>query len=481
MKNPAIRYVFAALLLLGSPYCLAGEWWYIHYLSAGAGAGLNINDISSPSSSVCDAYIAYSGGSTGGYTRISTTSSTTESCEAYVGNNQWQVRLRWKLTSGSCPSEISYDDPVSGQCLPADQEPVTCEAGTDPFQVRYTFAELDDPSFDGYVIQKDGCGYDSVGVDNCGLYADDVKACTYNYEQNGYTAGEQGGAPEPTPYTAGGIPQTSIDEDGGATTFVTDPPITNPDGSVTKTTQEITTNTTGSGAEIWNDDTNFYIRDSTGTVTVYDRAKTQTTNTDASIDETITVNRTTQTPSTSTTVINGSTGQVTSTGGTPSTTTNKTTVTNNTYDSDGTLTDSTSTTTGGSEVEGDENEEGNCGAPGQPPCEVTLRGEDKLTPPDTLFQDQALPVLDQAISEIESVGNDDITGDLLTFNPLNLYEGGTCNPLQFSVDYHSQTFAPLKSFCEYYDSDLRPMFAFLIYVLTAFGLYYIYVRTMRNT
>ncbi len=468
MKNPVIRYVIAALLLLGSPLTYAGQ-----YAACYMTGNYSFTEYGQTKQETCYAAGAKYSNYTVNYFAGSS------SCGEFITWGNHGFASCGITTNATCPAEIPYEH-SDGICY-AEPEPQTCEVGADPFQVRYTFAELDDPSFDGYVIQKDGCGYDSVGIENCGLYADNVKACTYNYQQNGSTAGETGSAPEPTPYTGGGIPQTSIDEDGGSTTFVTDPPITNPDGSVTTTTQEITTNSSGSGAEIWNDDTNFYIRDSSGTVTVYDRTKTQTVNTDASIDETITVNRTTQTPSTSTTVINGSTGQVTSTAGTPSTTTNKNTVTNNTYASDGTLTDSTSTTTGGSEVEGDENEEGNCGAPDQPPCEVTLRGEDTLTDPTTLFQDEIFPMMDEVIADIDAVGNDDITGDLLNFNPLNMYEGGTCNPMQFSVNYHSETFAPLEAFCEYYDSDLRPMFAFLIYVLTAFGLYYIYVRTMRNT
>jgi hypothetical protein len=458
--RPAIKYALAALLLLGATFqAIAADTHYTSYETAWAS---------------CQA---------------AKTSTYGEGCFNYSAPNPKYVQRRnnfegltfekyFYYISGSCPSGMQ-DSNGDGLC----EELPQCEAGSDTMFVRYTFTEAQQPNFytDQAQIQNGGCIYDSVGVEECGVYSDGVKACLFEYSQTDEPA--TGSESEPEEYTQGDSPQGNTTNDTGQTTYTEDPPVTNPDGSTTQTTNETTTNTTGSGTTMWNDDDYIYFRDSTGTTTVYDRQKTTTTNTDGSVDENVTTTKSTQTPSTTTTTVNKNTGNTTVTNNNQSTTNSTTTTTNNYYDSEGNLTGSDSTTTGGSETEneGDENKEGNCGAPGQPACDVSLEGEDSLQDPAGILDDNILPKLDEMITKLEEAGQTDISSDLVQFSPLNLYESGSCDPNAFSTTYHTEQFRPLEGFCSFYDADIRPILAFFFYCLTAWALYLIYANTMRKT
>lgn len=454
MMHPVIKYAFAALLLLGATfYVNAEDTHYTEYSYAW---------------SSCLA---------------AKTSTYGEGCFNYSAPNPKYVQRRNNFEGltfekyyyylGSCPSGMTDPD-GDGQCTLAP----TCVAGSDTIQ---SFVRLGQPrSF----VSSNGCQYEWSGFEDnsCGFYQDGtLEGCNMTFTQTDNPADPADELAEDHPAQTG-TPETTKSSDTGQTTYTEDPTVTNPDGSTTQTTTETTTSTAGSGAQMWNDDDYVYFRDSTGTTTVYERQKTTTTNTDGSVDETVTTTKSTQTPSTTTTTINKNTGNVTTTTNNYSTTNNTTTVTNNYYDSNGNLTGSDSTTTGGTETEneGDENKEGNCGAPGQPKCEISLEGEDYLTDPSGQFTEPTA-VLDERLQYIENITDNDITENLLEFTPVDLHAGNTCDPTVYSSEYKGATFSPFYGFCQFYDSDMRPILAFFFYCMTAFGCYFIWVTTMRGS
>ncbi|WP_297811134.1 hypothetical protein [uncultured Methylophaga sp.] len=331
------------------------------------------------------------------------------------------------------------------------------------------------------IIQNGGCTYDSVGVEECGVYPDGEKACLYEYTQTDNEA--QGSESQPDQYTEGQSPQGNSNDDTGQTSYTEDPPITNPDGSETQTTNETTTNTTGSGTTMWNDEDYIYVRDSTGTTTIYDRQNTTTTNTDGTVEETVVTTKSTQTPTTTTTTVNKNTGNSTTTQNSQSSTSSTTTTTNNYYDAEGNLTGSNSTTTGGNETEneGDEEKEGNCGAPGQPSCEVTLNGEDQLEDPAIAIEQSGVKqALDTYTESFGEIGEGDVS-EWTIENPFNLPTTGVCNPAPYSYQYHGKTLNPMTKFCEAYDSTIHPALRYFFYALTAITLYFTFIyATMRT-
>ena len=467
--NPVIRYALAALLLLGSTLSNAAYLWDdnnhrgVHTHATAEEAGQHGSPISGRE--YCG--LQYTSPT---FAYIKTLYTPTQSCTSSG------VQVTASDNGDPCPS--GYQENQQGFCEPAPQ----CIAGSKNIFVRYSFTEMQGDTFDTdqALIQNGGCLYDSISVEECGVYPDGTKACLYEYTQTDQAA--SGTESQPDEYTDGQAPQQSHSDDGGSTTYTQDPTITNPDGSTTQTTNETTTNTAGSGTEVWNDSEHIYVRDSTGTTTIYDRQKTTTTNTDGSVDEHTTTTKTTETPATSTISVNKNNGNVTNSNNSTSTTYNQTTTTNNYYDSEGNLTGSDSTTEGGTEPEGNEDKPGNCGAPDQPDCQVKLQGEDALQDPAGKFDTEVIPQLDERITKIENITSDnDISADLLDINPFDLHAGATCDPTLYTTDYHNSIFRPLESFCSYYDSDMRPIIAFFFYMLTAWGMYQIWTSTMRRS
>lgn len=471
--NPVIRYAFAALLLLGSTQSHAGYGW-------GIGSSPNYTPSSypylSPSSACND-----NGFNEPYHYKPWTASFESNTSYICINNAGYNTGIRAKANNNyqNCPAG-EQDDPTGYFCVEATEPPIVCEAGSDVFTARWSMDQLNTEGFQPHVIDANGCLYDNTSVVQCGVYADGVTACLYEYTQTDNST-EGATLPQPEEYTDNTSVKQSSSDDTGATTFVKDPPITNPDGSTVQTTQETTVNTSGSGAAIWNDDSHFYIRDSTGTTTIYDRQKTVISNTDGTIDEVVVVSKSNQTPQTDTTIVNKNTGNTSTVNNNQSTTTNKTTTTNNYYDSDGNLTDSTSTTEGGTETEGDENEEGNCGAPNQPACEVKLNGEDQLKDPSlVLEQSGIISGIDGYIDEIGEIGDEDVSAKILE-NPFSLPSTGTCNPANYNIQYQGVTLNFFDKFCEAYDSTLHPILQFFFYMFTAMTLYFIFLSATQRT
>jgi len=332
-----------------------------------------------------------------------------------------------------------------------------------------------------------GCNYSRQSVDTCTLSQEGIATCYYTYSETG----EYFGVPAATDSTfVDPIPEQSNADNTGSTntdSTVVSPPVTNPDSSVTDVTVQNKTTTSGSGAKMWADSSNIYMQDSTGTINQYDKVTTTITNPDGSKSEVISITSGNVTPAITSTVLDKSTATVTSSNISSTTISGGSTTTNN-YNSSGTLTDSTvvASGTGSGSGQDDQTVEGNCGAPNQPACDVTLTGEEHLTDPaDVLTESGVLTQRDDNIADLQSGAGED-TGTL--FNITNGFEtsftsvlgSGTCDGTYGTVDYMGHSFAPFVSFCPVWDSDGRPLMKWFFYMLTLISLYFIYLRAMRS-
>jgi|GEM_PF-4363727 len=470
--NPVIKYALAALLLLGSSFSHAGEWW-----------SYSNDSYSSKSAAISAAQSGYGVGALCGvetgtnpyniYYDRSTSSS--DECE----NAGQPYPYGWYFTIyqhfGTCPSQLPYEW-SDGSCQA--EEEVSCQAGADPRVVEYSPSEMADPDFNTNqaIISNGSCQYDSVGIAGCDA---ETGSCFYEYEQNGQQS--VGSETQPTFFDGTPSMSESSNSDGGSTTYQKDDPTTNPDGSTTQTTTETTTNTTGSGTTVWNDGQYIYVRDSSGTVTQYQRTNTTTTQTDGSSTEVTTTSQTVSTPSSTTTTVNTSSGTATITSQ-QGTSDGSTTVTTDTYDSNGNLVSSETTKTGATETgDGDETKEGNCGAPNQPTCDVTISGEEHLSDPNiTINQSKTsgLSLYDNTLADILAAQDDE--GSFLEFIELDFFSGRTCDPAAFSSDYHGSTFQPLAGFCSFYDDDMRPILYWALYMIAVFALFRTYEQAVKG-
>lgn len=482
--SPVIRYATAALLLLGSTFSHASIWYSVSsngYGGNGPTASAAVSDWCSNPQFTCttQTFKQYAGSTQDEWWTVNTTGGgfSTQTVRAYYNTSPCPTQLPHEWSDGTCNAE----------------QEISC--GTESTTKMWSF-DPDDPPTSVPLFHSDGAclysaDYSTIEKESCGIYekgTDIVVSCEIQVTGLGTTGtqadadAQNNGASSSTYDDQGTLTnkQTSKSNDGGQTSYTQSEPINNPDGSTTQTTQETTTNTTGSGTEVWYDDQNIYVRDSTGTTTVYERTKTTTTNTDSTSHEVVETSRTTQTPSTDTTVINGNTGGVTNTPGQGGNTYYDNSVTNNYYDSDGNLTSSETTSDTGTAQEGNPEEEGNCGAPGQPPCEIKLSGEDHLgDPTQAINQSGIITQLDDYISGMESVGSDDI-GNVLLDNPFSLPTTGVCNPASYSTEYHGANFNTMSKFCQIYDDHLHDGLSYFFYLLTAIGIFLLHHSTVRR-
>lgn len=491
--NPVIKYAFAALLLLGSTYSNAATW----YTASGGILGTTGTQVAAAwcsATSYCDSMcghfsVAGNGNETHWYDRTSASNDCDYAGQPYP----YGQTITAAKQTGTCPAQLPYEW-SDGSCHSDEEQ--TC--GTDSIDVMWVFNPNDPNLTSVPIFHSDGtCLFsaDSSVIDDpesCGMYernGEIVAACKITVTGLGTTgtqadADMQNNGAGTSSYDEEqnlSNQQTTSSSDGGQTTFTKSEPTSNPDGSTTQTTQETTTNTTGSGTEVWYDDQYIYYRDSSGTTTVYDRTKTTTTNADGSSTEVVDTSRTTQTPSSGTTTINQGSGAVTQSSNGSSTTYYDNSTTVNNYDSSGNLTDSTTTSDSGTADEGDPEEQGNCGAPGQPACEITISGEDHLGDPAAAIAGAGIiSKFDEYILGMESVGSGDI-GDIILDNPLQLPTTGTCNPSSYSVDYHGSNFNGMTKFCQVYDEHLHAMLQFFFYFMTAIAAFLLHHRTITRS
>lgn len=256
----------------------------------------------------------------------------------------------------------------------------------------------------------------------------------------------------------------------------TSEPVTNPDGSISQTETKTTTKVTDNGSNVIVGDNTITIKDSDGTTTVYSENKTTVTHPDGSITETINQDTNTNTSSVNHTVITKNPPSVTNFTNEGSTTYYNQTVVNQ-YDSNGNLTSSTTTQNGSgtSGDGGDSEKEGNCGAPGQPVCQVELSdNSDEYSDQYTRISQQESELADirqKVVDELSDTSEDyglstitDFSVESLVSNLLPLPSSYTCNGI-------TTTFLDGKVFelepCE----DLQPLREVLAWVFFIFTLF----------
>jgi len=258
--------------------------------------------------------------------------------------------------------------------------------------------------------------------------------------------------------------------------------VSNGDGTDTCTTisQQTQNTVEGKGTVTTSDGT-------TATTTTHNGNTTSTTETTTATDDGHGTSQTTTQKTVSTTTggsssstFDSSTGSTTSTSTPDGDTFTQTTTTTTTTNPDGSTT--TTTTTDTATTEPDASKEGNCGSTGQPSCVITLEGQDSLgSVSDALDGSGINGQLDGFIEEIGNIGESDISSTIIDITPFQLPTTGVCNPSAYSVDFHGEDFNPMTTFCEIYDNSLHPAFRFLLYGLTLFALYNIYLRTLSRT
>jgi len=258
--------------------------------------------------------------------------------------------------------------------------------------------------------------------------------------------------------------------------------VSNGDGTDTCTTisQQTQNTVEGKGTVTTSDGTK-------ATITTHNGNTTSTTETTTATDDGHGTSQTTTQKTVSTTTggsssstFDSSTGSTTTSSTPDGDTFTQTTTTTTTTNPDGSTT--TTTTTDTATTEPDASKEGNCGSPGQPSCVITLEGQDSLgSVSDALDGSGINGQLDGFIEEIGNIGESDISSTIIDITPFQLPTTGVCNPSAYSVDFHGEDFNPMTTFCEIYDDSLHPAFRFLLYGLTLFALYNIYLRTLSRT
>lgn len=392
-------------------------------------------------------------------------------------------RYTWvNRVTGPCPAD--YADDGTGQCVAIPS--CTTDAPSKYFTTDYG-------TFPTSPIDFEGCSYAvllGANAMSCVTAASGVGlvSCTYTYNPSGYATSTESpfnGDETLIPPQEQPIEDTLTSTNSENTNFGT--PIDNGDGTITTVDTESKTNTHEVGDSVWSDNDYIYVKSTTGTVTQYDKTITTLTNADGSKTEVVSIGSSITTPTIENVVIdkNTATGSSTTTN---STVIDNSSVTTNTYNSSGTLTGTTIVADGTGTGTGtdDETQQGNCGAPNQPACDVTLTGEEHLSDPSGLLTDSGvLSQRDANISDLQSGAGED-TGTL--FSITNGFESslssvlgsGTCDPAYATVEYMGQPFAPFAKFCPVWDSDARPLLKWFFYMLTLISLYFIYLRAMRS-
>lgn len=376
-----------------------------------------------------------------------------------------------KVFYASLSCTAPYSDDGTGHCV----EQVQCPAQDTSLSNYQHSLTLDTDA----IIDVDGCGYQSVSVSAC-YKSNDEWLCTSDLVATGLESPPNSISSSSAPTPSNLI--TSDAESVNDTVITPTQTSTMPDGTIVETDSKVVTDIHNQGITVNNADSSITIVDSDGTTTIYSENKVKTIKPDGTVTEVITKDTTVNTGQKTVGSISTSTGNVTS-NTTNSTTTNNNQTTTNNYDSSGNLTSTTTSQTGTGQTAdtGDKNQEGNCGAPGQPSCDVNLAGSDQLTNPnDVLIGSGITETLDGQISRIESIGQDDISDNILE-NPFEISGTGQCNASSYSTTYKDSPFNPMETFCDAYDSTLHPILRFFFYMLTLIVLYKIYLSTVLRT
>jgi hypothetical protein len=486
MIKPVIRYAFVALLLLASFSSFASDVWR-SYWSVTAAYGSSVVE-------ACESWVAL-GEASYGYDMYLVYNGAVTSCSAYkTADDVFKGSTVPVLLDVDCSviGDGSYSDDGYGNCVQAPAH--TCDSG------RVAFVEVSK--------QQDGTFPDSV----CIPQSDgDTSFCVYGRSGDVWqTPNDSMHIPYKTvdgvvscqtqdateilrlPFAPNSFTGEITDQDTRFTQSDSNysPPntvcVANGDGTDTCSTfsQDTLVNTYGSGNVTSSNGTTVIVDTHSGTTQTKTTVENTVDDGNGTSTTTKTTTATTQTGESSQTTTNGNDGSestviiIEATDGL----TTKTTETDTTYP-DGSVTTETTTDTSIEAPDGDPLEEGNCGAPGQPACEVKLAGEDALTDPAaTLANSGITEQLDDYLETIGDIGSEDVTSNLLEIDVtrFNLPTLGQCDPSQFDFEYGGAQMNMLTSFCSAYDSTVHPIMRYFVYMLTVFALYGIYISSARR-
>lgn len=423
-------------------------------------------------------------------------SSTAQACYTYL-NNQNPSGVHFDTQSGQDTWYRTNDaNLIAGRfsaytevCDPSQQEP-DCSGATAGDAV-WTYDPFDTTIIAVPIFHSDGdCLYVAEGsnkFDDCKPYelpdGSILGGCTIYLTPTGDAATPQEiqsmntGAGESS-YTDDTLIPLSLDSTESTTdTTVTSDSVIENDGTIVDTETKVITEVNDSGIKVNDFSDSVTFTNSDGSTTTYTENKVTTTHPDGSITEVITKDTTKDTGDKSELTIDKATGNVTTSTNSGNVNSNNTTTTNN-YNSSGSLTGSSSTQSGTAQSgdPGDSEKEGNCGAPGQPPCEVTVSDNSDEYSEQTSKISQLEQQLTDANQEIEDslkdtdedYGADEIANftvtswtDRYTPFPTTTTCSGEINTTVFGRPF-------ILSPCEKLQ-PLREILAWVFFVLTIFA------------
>lgn len=477
MKS-VISFVLASLLLLTSSYSFAAYIWKFPSSQSGEYATYEL---------ACQASIGvirHSSYSITGYQTLNANSVRCLMTSPQYGSAYLDLT---RSIVAECPS--GYEEQEDGSCA----LPAACPKGQFDYgngcenicvagnQVNKTFICGTNPV--AYVSAGDGgsCSYDFTSFDETKKNAvdpdDKVAYCTSVYTSTGNYIPDY--EPEEPDIPSQLTPESDNRSSSSETLIDISEPVTNEDGSISQTETKTTTQVSGDGFHVIEGDNTITIKDSDGTTTVYSENKTTVTHPDGSITETINQDTNTTTSPVNNTVITKNPPSVTNITNEGSTTYYNQTVVNQ-YDSNGNLTSSTTTQngSGASRDGGDSDKEGNCGAPGQPVCQVELSDNSaeysdqytRISQQESELADIRQKVVDELADTSEDYGLSgiiDFSVESLVSNFLPLPDSYTCNGITTTfLDGKIFEFEPCEDL-----QPLREVLAWVFFIYTLFAVH----------
>lgn len=407
--------------------------------------------------------------------------STSYKCKAVL-DSVYYVQSNTTLYAYETVCPTGYIDNGSGTCIP---EPICPTAGTTAnFGVQLSLGgNTVNVDGDPFPIVDDGCVYqltDPYSNDSCQLFddPDNLEAeptilCFNSYTSTGdeYT-GDLSDTIQSADITNF---QPHTPDEPSSTTTNTPPLVDNfPDG--TSVTSETTSTNTDSGSDstVEANDDSIVVTQQEGSQTSSTSTTTTTVNPDGSSTVSTNTENTYQPPQTTTTTIDKNDSQTTgsSTGGSQTTTNSNVT---DTYDSDGNLTGTSTTGSGDGTGTDDSTKDGNCGAPGQPPCDVVV-ADNSDDYSDTLSDLSSLQSSldtqnEDLVTELSDSNEDYGVSQITSFDPdawVNKYSlfpaSGACSG-EISTTIFSKSF--VLSPCQKLQ-PLRDILAWVFFILTFF-------------
>jgi len=408
---------------------------------------------------------------------------TPNECKYYDSTLTLRTGANLTLLNGDCSliTSDSYIDDGTGTCIMGS----ICNQGqTEVLEVRLdsnkTTVNISDGSI--FPIVNEGCVYtltDPFVNDSCVAFDNPDNpngpptfVCTSSYTQTGesYT-----GDLNETIQAVNSVDFTEHVEQPASSSQTPSPPTTDilPDGT-TVTTEAINKTIEGaSSTDISETETDIVVTHKTGSETVTN----ETTVTTENPDNTVVVSKETQntyTPPEITNLnIDKNTGKGTSSTSQSSPQNSGSTVTS-TFDANGNHTGTTTTGAGDGTGTDDSTKEGNCGAPGQPPCDVTIEDttEDSHTQGFKDTEAELKAKRDGVLAELANHNEDFGLGGVSEFsssnfitNYLPLPNVTTCSgEINTTIFGYSFILAPCDDL-----APLREILAWVFFVLTVFS------------